>query len=630
MESVLKLLNNTSYDVLNTVLSKVDRYVLYELKRKLDDEYYNKGTPLTSDIRYDMIVDVIKNDDDYIPEIGAKLREGENRVKIPVWMGSTDKITPKDVNLFQRWMLKNNAELYTITDKLDGVSCLYVNKNGITSLYTRGDGTIGSDISYLKKYFKLPKIKDDILVRGELIINRENFSKVDNYKNARNMVAGLVGAKTSRKELVYIDFVAYEIVDDYADKQTNQLKRLEKLGFNTVRYQCITRKELTISNLQDIYLESMDNSDYDIDGLIVQSNIEYDRNPDGNPSYNFAFKMLTGNAVRETEVVDVEWNISKWNQYKPTAHIKETEINGTTIKKVTAHNAKYVFDNKLGKGSKIKITKSNEVIPYILEVITESKEHNEPKKYIWDKNKVNILCVENTDESNIKTITHILSSLGIKYVSESTVKKLYDKGYNTFLKIIQVKKSDINMIPNLGDKSAERICDNISQGLKNVNISVLVGSSGILGYGIGVKRLDSLLLDIPDLFESNYTKEELRKKIEKIEGFSKITTDKILENIDDAKKFINDISKYCTFKRVIRVNNDLTGKQFVFTGFRDTKLNEEISNRGGKVTTGVSKKTTCVVLANLSSKATQKIEKAKELGIEIIVKEDFIDKYIGK
>ena len=129
-------------------------------------------------------------------------------------MGSADKITPEENKELNRWFDKNPSKKLFITDKLDGVSGMFVCKNGRKKLYTRGNGTEGADISYLIQYidtFPKQEFKDDVTVRGELIIKKKVFDdkyydkkskksdkkeKERSYKNARNMVSGLVGAKT--------------------------------------------------------------------------------------------------------------------------------------------------------------------------------------------------------------------------------------------------------------------------------------------------------------------------------------------------------------------------------------------------------------------------------------------------
>ena len=176
--------------------------VLHQVKMYADDLYYNTGKSSgLNDWRYDEIKETLRiRDPQYTIPTGAKIREHENRVELPIWLGSMNKFKPEDDKAIARWLSSNKAVEYVIEDKLDGISCLLIAKNGTFKIYTRGDGNIGADISYLMKYLKnIPKkIKDDVMVRGELIMKNQIFKKKyeNEYANPRNMVTGLVGAKT--------------------------------------------------------------------------------------------------------------------------------------------------------------------------------------------------------------------------------------------------------------------------------------------------------------------------------------------------------------------------------------------------------------------------------------------------
>ena len=216
-----------------------DLYILHEMKIYADDIYYNTGKSSgLDDWQYDMLNDTLKHrDPDFVVPIGAKIRKHENRVELPFWLGSMDKFKPDDVREIATWLVANKATEYIIEDKLDGVSCLMVMTNGKIKLYTRGNGIVGADISYLAQYFNtIPKnLTETINVRGELIMEEKVFEKkyAKDYANPRNMVAGRIGAKTIRAGLRDIKFVGYEIVGDgMMDSSSEQLDRLDDLGIH--------------------------------------------------------------------------------------------------------------------------------------------------------------------------------------------------------------------------------------------------------------------------------------------------------------------------------------------------------------------------------------------------------------
>jgi NAD-dependent DNA ligase len=204
--------------------------------------------------------------------------------------------------------------------------------------------------------------------------------------------------------------------------------------------------------------------------------------------------------------------------------------------------------------------------------------------------------------------------------------KIYKKGINTIIKIIRAKKGDLEGIKGFKEKSIERIIKNIKEPLKGISPSKLLGASGVFGYGVARKRVIALMTDIPDLLSGE--KEGLKERILEVEGFSEITARKVYDNIDEAIKFIDEISEYVVFENTTRVSDVFIGKKYVFTGFRSKDLEDDITNRGGKICTSLSKKTDGLIIAKHEVKETVKVRKAKELGVSIYLKEEFIEKYI--
>lgn len=601
---------------------------LKKLKEELDQTYYNPQDGEESkytDEQYDYIKDrLFERQPKTKKTVGVTLRESDNRVELPFWMGSADKITPEEPEKLVRWKIKNRGKGYVITEKLDGVSCLLTVLDGDIKLYTRGDGVIGADISYLQKYFSLPKLDKNINVRGELIMKKSKFEKYKSqYRNPRNMVAGLVGSKTFKPALKDVEFVAYEIVKDSMYNQERQLEELREMGFQTTDSLKLT--DITIEKLKQLYIEFKNSSEYELDGIIVQHNSSYERNISGNPEYMFAFKMLLEDAIHTTVVKDIEWNISKWGQLKPVVLIEPVILNEITMTRVTAHNAKYVEENGLGKGAVIRITRSKDVIPYIVDVISRADTTSFPDvAYKWDKNHVNIYVVEYQGNTIcIKIISNFFSGLNIKHISEKTVEKLMENGLDNIIKIISANKDRLLKIQGIEEKGAERIYSNIRNGLTNVRMSKVIAVSGIFGFGIGEKRVELLFNKIPEILEIEG--EQLRDKILKLEGFSNILATPILMNIKYAKMFIKKISPYVTFKKTIEKSKQLDGNIYVFTGFRDKDLEERIKNMGGDVKNTISGKTTCLIIKDDSEKSSSKYQKAIEKGITIYSKTQFLD-----
>ena len=618
---------------------------LHSLKLYLDDLYYNTDQCLFDDKKYDLLKDVLlKRDPKYIPPVGCKIRTHDNRIELPFWLGSATKITPNEEKELDRWLLKNKCKDFIVTEKLDGVSGMFIQSNGKRHLYTRGDGLIGANISYLIQYINIPSFDSDIAVRGELIIEKKIFddkykhndtNKNRTYKHSRNMISGIVGAKTIREGLYDIKFIVYEIIGDKTmPSPLEQLQKLESLKFTTAMYEKVNN--ISISKLEELHKKFKTKTKFEIDGIIIQSNVQYDRNITGNPSYLFAFKINSLDGIVETTVLDIEWNVSKWGQIIPVALIDPVDLPGVTISRVTLSNAGLMVEKKIGPGAIINVTRSKDVIPFIVDVVIgcNDDELKFPNiNYSWDENKVHLtIDTDNIEpevlaDMRIKLFASFFEKMGIKHVSHQTLKKIYEAGYDTLLKIIGISKEDLMTIDTFKDKSSTRIIDNIKNGLKEVNVCDLLGASGVLGYGMGRKKVKSLMTDIPDILSCN--RKNLKERILKVEGFSEITTQKIIENLDYAIEFIDEVSKYVTYVQNTRVSNELVGTKFVFSGFRSKDIETDIQNKGGSVSTSVSKKTTALIVSDKSDKNTSKFLKANECGVPIYTKEEFLLKYFN-
>lgn len=633
METLVKKIAKYSDNELEKYFNTEKLSKLHELKLYLDDIYYNTGKDSGfTDFQYDLLKEILqKRDPNYVPAVGAKIRAGDNKVKLPYWLGSMNKLKPEDVNELNRWIIKNEATECIIEDKLDGISCLLIIDNKKIKLYTRGDGEIGSDISYLAPYFKnIPKnISENIAIRGELIMKYDIFKEKYSaeFANPRNFVAGRIGSKTLRKGIEDIDFIAYEIVKDgICMKPEDQLIKLKELGFNTVNYSLTSN--IAPEELVGKFLLSKQNSEYEIDGIIVQTNTPYVRNTSGNPSYAFAFKVRLDKNIVEATVEEVEWNISKWGVLKPRIRIIPINLGGVTITYTTGFNAKYIVDNNIGPGTIIEITRSGDVIPYVVSVIEGTYAQLPDIPYEWNETKVDIISKDNNNTMCVKLIASFFAALKIKHVSEATVNKMFNHGLKNIIDIVSASQEDFEEIEGFGKRLAERTYENIHNGLKNISISLLLGASGVFGLNIGTKKVELLFNAIPNILNiyKDYSYEELYNEIINIEGFSDKTTTQIIDNLVWAEKFIKSMDKYITLKDENPISDDLLNYKIVFSGFRDKLLEEKIKKRGGKVVTSVSKNTTLLVVADIYE-TSAKIKKAKELGIDIYEKEEFIKSF---
>ena len=605
-------------------LSSIGESELAEIIRHATKLYHNEKPALT-DIEYDILKEYMEReypDNDVHSDIGAPLpKAARNKTTLPYKMFSMNKIKP-DTTALRTWRKKYSGP-YVISCKLDGVSGLFTTENKEKKLYTRGNGIVGQDVSNIIPYLNLPET-EDIVIRGEFIIPKVIYSKKYPDTNARNIVSGIINSK---KQVVskYQDmrFVAYELIKPEL-KPSEQLKYLETIGANVVRYE--ETKDITNENLSH-YLQSWrDDYDYDIDGIIVTHDKVHPRK-DKNPEHAFAFKMLLGDQVSEAKVVDVRWVVSKDGLLKPTIEIEPIKILGTTIQYATAHNADFIEKNKLGPGAMILLSKSGDVIPKIVKVITPAEKAKMPDvPYTWNKTHKEIIVESPDSDPDVKrrNIIHFFEKLNIPGMKEKTILKVLEKHPDAEVEtIVKMTKEQLLELPGIKDKTATKIHEGIQSALKTASIGLMVAASNIFGAGIGERITKNVISGYSEFFTTKDSDSLVKTKLEKIDGLGEITIQKLLSGKASFIAFAESIGYTIPKQSKATIQSTEVKKAFVITGPRDKTVITKLESLGGELVKGVSK-TTHMVLAEDPTSNSGTIIKAKKYGIPVVSFEEFL------
>ena len=313
-----------------SALTFLNEISLFSLIQSSDEDYYNTvntGQVLLTDNEYDILQDYLKERYPTNPyftsaSVGAAPTT-TNKTKLPVYMGSMNKIKPSETNAIFNWINIYKGP-YIVSCKLDGVSGLYVREiDGTEKLYTRGDGDYGQNISHLLPYLHLPKVPINTqrtMVRGEFIIVKNVFKEkyAADYSNARNMTSGIINRNTIDDKIEDVHFVTYEVIEPVL-KPSEQLSFLIVCGYNVVPF--FSLEMISNEILTQMLVQSRNNCCYEIDGLIITDDNIYQRKC-SNPDYSFAFKMVSTDQIAEATVVDVLWSPSKNGYLKPRIQIK--------------------------------------------------------------------------------------------------------------------------------------------------------------------------------------------------------------------------------------------------------------------------------------------------------------------
>lgn len=598
---------------------------LLSMKTKADDAYFNSGSQIMSDDDYDALCQQLNKLGVLLKEVGCAPKL--NKIELPIYMGSLTK--HNDNKLINNFLDKYNHESFLIQEKLDGVSCLYEydpSKDQRVRLYTRGNGTIGTDITHLLSYgLKIPSISlsHKFLVRGELIISKKIFMDKysTNFKNIRNMVSGQLSKKNPDIFIISdIEFIVYEVIEPqlkYQKSMVEQYDFLKQKHFKVVYNRTIKRNFLEQEILMDYLTRRKRKSLFEIDGLVVTINGEYIREEECNPKYSFAFK--TQGEVAEAEVDHINWNLSKSGKYKPQICIKPINLSGVTISSLTGFNAKYIVDNKIDKGAILSITRSGDVIPHIIAILKESDgKINLPTQSRWNSVDLYHDLEYVPNEVIIKQMVYFFTSLDCLNCKDKTILKIYNFGFKTIESIIEAQIADLAQIDGIGEKLATNIIQSIQTKIKDATIHELLAALNSFGEGIALKKIKNISLQNPqNLHVKGLSETTIKEKILP-------KWEESLARVEKIKKMVG--GKFNLFEDLEDdFNGPLKDKIFVFTGFRDAALEKQLIDLGGKVTTAISKKSTDLIVASEHTlKTSTKLLKAQGLGIKITTKIDLI------
>lgn len=626
---------------------------IIELLIKADDAYFNTTAPdLMTDGEYDRLKKqafTLDPSHEYFSRIGSSIRGG--KIKLPYQMGSLDQVYEGEI---QHWVSKYNLnkKQVIISDKLDGISCMVVYRNGELEIaYSRGNGVEGADITRHVKLIKnIPlKLQEDVymVIRGELIMKTATFDANwhGKFKNPRGMVAGTMNRSDSIKEQISdIDFVAYEIVATNANPdqtKSNQLARLQNNGFQIVEH-TIIQADLLNDDLLTKYLKRVRMvSLYELDGIVITAEeikqVPGQRNSISlNPEHSCKYKINDESSFVTATVKQVIWEISKSGFLKPRVEIIPVDLFGTTVTYATGFNGKFIKDNQIGTGSTITITKSGTVIPYIVKVLTPAKITDLPDetkfgKWGWNDSGVEIVLddADNNPQVVFKQVLDFIEKFNVELLKESSLTKVFDafklwnRSYSEIVQIIlDLKQKEWDQA--VGANGVKSFMS-LHRRMQNVEFATLLGASKFMGIGFGVRKAKMLLAGTNT--DENTVWNLTVADIAAVDGFDVKTAESVVEGLKHSKKFIQDLldTGYITLIKIVKTA-ELSNLNIVMTGFRDPELAAEVERRGGKVGSGVSKKTTHLLTFDANSNSG-KAQKARELGVKVMTPDEFKDEF---
>jgi NAD-dependent DNA ligase len=629
----IQLLQDFSKKGVST-LNILDIDELTNMLQYASKQYYNHNISVITDNQFDIIKNFIESKfpaNKVTKEIGAEVER--NKIVLPYEMASMDKIKP-DTNALSNWCQKFDKP-YVVSCKLDGVSGLYSFEQGSTpKLYTRGNGTVGQDVSHLIPYLNLPTNKS-IVIRGEFIISKQVFLNkyANKFANIRNMVAGIINHKTIIEAVNDLEFVAYEVIKPVL-KSSEQLELIKSLNVNCVLYKLET-SNLTNEKLSTLLVDWRSNYIYEIDGIIVTSDKIYPRSK-GNPEHAFAFKMVLSDQIAEAIVTDIIWTPSKDGYLKPRVQIEPLNLGGVKIEYATGFNGAFIRDNNIGIGATIQLIRSGDVIPHIKSIIAPSSAAKMPDvPYKWNDTNVDIILLNVNEDPVVKekNITGFFKGIEVDGLGGGNIARIIETGYDTVPKIINMSISDFLKVEGFKEKMASKLYTGIQEKISQASLVSIMAASNIFGRGFSDKKLELILEEIPDILISSKTICQKITDVTAIKGMAEKTATTFVSKMEEFKAFLKEcglenklqLTKLGTEDEVNTLS-PLYKKMIVLTGTRDKQVIEILKKNGAIQGSSVSKNT-FIVVAKSADDDTGKAEEARKLGIPIVSVEQFIKLY---
>ena len=637
---------------------------IVELLNKYNYEYYTLDSPSVSDAEYDRLMQELivlekKYPDKILPnsptqKIGGEIISEFDKVVHNVRMFSLGNVFNEDEILdFDKKIKKiiHNVE-YVAELKIDGMGVSLEYRNGV--LYqasTRGDGTVGEDITHNVKTIKSIPLKlnenVDIVIRGEIYMSKKSFAELNAsrkenglplFQNPRNAAAGSVrqldsSITASRK----LDAFLYHYPLTPFKTHYESLEYMKKLGFKVNPNIKLCKNIYEVIDYIKKWTELREALPYEIDGVVIKVNdvTKYDeigytaKVPKWATAYKFPAQLVL------TKLKDIIFTVGRTGMITPNAVLEPVKIMGSTVSRATLHNKDYVVNKDIKINDYVYITKAGDVIPEVVSV--ELSRRKDVKDFVMIKKCpiceetlvnpdgfVDSYCLnDKCPARNIEKLIHFVSrnAMNIDGLGDRIIEDFYNYGYiKTFSDIYKLKdkKEELIELEGFGNKSVNNILENIENS-KNNSMERLLFALGI--NGIGAKKAKLISKQFPSIDElSNASFEELNdiKDIGPILSRSIVdyfSNDDNLAEIDRLKELGLNF-KYNGKK--IEVDEEYSGKKFVITGSFDfinrNEIKDFIEHKGGYTSESVSKKTDVVIVGKDPGK---KYEDAFKLNIPI-------------
>ncbi len=657
--------------------------------RRHDQLYYQQDTPEISDADYDALRRQLEDLENRHPElvtpdsptqtVGAAPSRGFKKVRHELPMLSLSNVFEESdlqdfIDRVRRFLnMTPNDPLEILAEpKIDGLSCSLRYENGIlTQAATRGDGQIGEDITANVKTIKdIPHCLNGpapsvLEIRGEIYMTLQSFEDINArhekegkplFANTRNAAAGSVRQLnpdiTASRPLHFFGYALGTHSEPIADTQEGIREKIKSWGIPVTPY----RLTDNIAGLMAYYnelLEKRVSLGYEIDGIVYKVNRLDLQERLGfisrAPRWATAHKFPAARAITKLNAIDIQ--VGRTGALTPVARLEPVTVGGVVVSNATLHNEDEIRRKDIRIGDTVIVQRAGDVIPQIVEVLTEKRTGTEQ---IFDFPKTCPVCGSHAIRPEgeavrrctgglicaaqvIERLKHFVSkqALDIDGLGSKIIQKFWeDSLIKTPVDIFTLEARNETFAPPVreregwGKLSEQNLFASIEKS-RQITLNRLIYALGIPQIGEATaKRLANAYGTIEIL------KEEMIKAIDHessayaaliaIEDIGPSVAQDLIEFFAEEKNqaLLNDLIPHLNiqaYQKSETANSPISGKTLVFTGTLERTSRAEAKARaeslGAKVSGSVSNKTDYVIAG---ADAGSKLKKAKDLGVSVL------------
>ena len=646
-----------------------------KLLEKYNYEYYVLDNPSVSDAEYDRLMqELIKIESEH-PELksplsptqrvgGAVQEEFKKITHKRMMLSLANAFNDTDLREFDkkiRDVLGVEKVKYMAEMKIDGLGISLLYRKNLIYASTRGDGTIGEDVtSNVITIKSIPTHIDtdqELEIRGEVFMPKKSLAKLNQireitgeplFANARNAAAGSIrqldSAVAASRGLDGFWYYFVNAKDFGIRYHSEALNYADKLGFKTNKERRLCDGIEEVIKYIEEYTEKRPELPYDIDGIVIKvDDMEtYDKlgYTSKTPRWAIAYKFPPEEVI--TRLTDIIYTVGRTGKITPNAVLEPVRVAGSLVQRATLHNEDFVREKDLMIGDYVVIRKAGDVIPEVVRVVKERRTNDVKEYHMIDccpvcgepLTRVDAMhyCLNpHCEAKKIEQIIHFSSrdAMDIEGMGEKVVEQFFNQGFiKNIVEIYDLSqyRDEIIALDGWKDKSIDNLLEAIEKSKENSLEKVL--------FGLGIKEVGAK------------TAKVLSRKYLDIDALSKASEEELLEIQDVgpilSKSLVNWFSdeknmeliaglkdRGVNFKYLgntsLAAGNYFSGKTVVLTGTLSSYGRKEatalLEDLGAKVTGSVSKATDVVIAGEA---AGSKLDKANQLGITVLSEDEFL------